>query len=218
VSATIARKVVTDLKEFGVVQRGLLGVGLRPIDAGFAKENDLKLEGVYVASVTESSAAAAAGIKEGDVITSINNVAVNTVPELQEQVSKFRPNDKVNVTVIRDKKTQQFSVTLRNIEGTTQILPGESSNSIFGTTFEDVSQKEKQDLGIKSGVKVKEVGQGKLREARIRNGFIITEVNDKPVSSVSDIRKIIDTVRPNGRIVFNGIYPNGQVGYYAVVK
>jgi len=218
IPVTIVQKVVGDLKEFGIVQRALLGVGLQPVDDKIAKEKGIKLEGVYVASVTENQGAEAAGIKVGDVIISVNDVKVNSIAELQEQISKYRPNDQVNVIAIRDKKTQHFLVTLRNIDGSTQIMRGESSNSIFGTTFEEVSQKEKQDLGIKSGVKVKEVGQGKLREVRIRNGFIITTVNDKPVNSVSDIRKIVDAVESNGRILINGVYSNGQVVYYAIAK
>ena len=218
IPATIVQKVIADMKEFGVVQRAMLGVGTQEINASLAREKNIGLEGIYVGSVEENGGAVAAGIKAGDVITAINNVPVNSFGELQEQISKYRPNDQVDVTVIRDKKTQHFMVTLRNIEGNTQILRGESSNAIFGTTFEEVSQKEKQDLGIKSGVKVKEVGQGKFREARIRNGFIITAVNDKPVSSVNDIRKIADAVESGGRILINGVYPNGQVGYYAIAK
>jgi len=218
IPAAIVQKVVSDVKEFGEVKRGWLGVTLKQIDESFAKEKDIKREGVYVDEVSNNGGAVAAGIKSGDVIIAINNVPVNSITDLQYQVYLYRPNDQVNITVIRDKKTQHFLVTLRNIEGSTQIMSRESSNSIFGTTFEEVSQKEKQDLGIKSGVKVKEVGQGKLREARIRDGFIITAVNDKPVNSVSDIRKIVDAVESNGRILINGVYSNGQVGYYAIVK
>ena len=218
IPVTIVQKVITDLKEFGHVQRAWLGINVYLKEDRERNPELDKFEDLYVVSVTENFGAAAAGIKEGDVITAINNIPVRTYAELQEQLSKYRPNDQVNVTVVRDKKTLQFTVTLRNTEGTTEILRGENSNTIFGTTFEEVSQKEKQNLGIKSGVKVKEAGQGKLREARIRNGFIITAVNDKPVNSVSDIRKIIDAVESNGRILINGIYPNGQVGYYAIVK
>jgi len=218
VPASIAQKVVADLKEFGHVQRALLGVGMLPVDAKFAKEKDIKLEGVYVASVNDNSAAAAAGIKVGDVITAINNVSVNSMAELQEQVSKFRPNDQVIVNVTRDKKMQQFTVTLRNEEGNTQIVRGEPSSDTLGASFEEVSQKDKQNLGIKSGVRVKEVGKGKLRDAGIRNGFIITAVNDKPVNSTKEIQTIINAVESKGRILINGIYPNGQVMYYVFAK
>ena len=218
IPVTIVQKVITDLKEFGHVQRALLGANFYRKEERDRNPELAKLDELYVTSLKENGGAVAAGIKVGDVITSVNDVKVNSVAELQEQLSKYRPNDQVNISVIRDKKTQHFMVTLRNIEGTTQIMRGESSSSLFGTTFEEVSQKEKQDLGIKSGVKVKEVGQGKLREARIRNGFIITTVNDRPVNSVSDIRKIVDAVESNGRILINGVYSNGQVGYYAIAK
>jgi len=218
IPATITQKVFADLKEFGIVQRAMLGISMVDIDNNLAKEKDIKLEGVYVASVTENRGAAAAGIKEGDVIISINNVAVNSMAEVQEQVFKYRPNDRVSVNVIRDKKPQQFSVTLRTPEGNTEIVRDNPSITIFGATFESVSQKEKQDLRINSGVKVKEVGQGNLRKAGVRNGYIITSVNDKPVNSVSDIQKIADEVEARGQIWTKGVYSNGQVTMYLFNK
>jgi Do/DeqQ family serine protease len=218
IPTTIVQKVIGDLKEFGYVQRALLGVDTQEIDDRFAKEKNIKLEGIYVAGVREDGGAKEAGIREGDVITAINSVAVNSFAELQEQISKYRPNDQVNVTVNRDKKTQQFTVTLRNIEGNTQILRGESSSNILGAKFEEVSKKDRQDFGIDSGVRVKDVGQGKLKESGVRNGFIITSVNDQPVNSASDIQTIVNAVKSKGRILINGVYPNGQVGYYAIVK
>lgn len=218
IPVTIVQKVVADLKEFGYVQRAILGVSIQPIDDKFAKEKGLKLEGIYVVGVREDGGAIAAGIKEGDVITAINNVPVNSFAELQEQISKFRPNDQVNVTVIRDKKTQLFTVTLRNIEGNTQILRGDPSNSFFGAEFEGVPEKDRQNLGITSGVKVKDVGQGKLKGLGIRAGFIITSVNDKFVNSANDIQTIVNSVKPKNRVLIGGVYPNGQVDYYVFVK
>ncbi|MDR1153101.1 MAG: Do family serine endopeptidase [Bacteroidales bacterium] len=219
IPATIVQKVIGDLKEFGYVQRAMLGVGFKPVDDKFAKDKSTKSEGVVVDSVTENGGAAAAGIKEGDVITAINNVPVNSRAELQEQVSKYRPNDQVSVTVIRDQKTQQFTVTLRNIDGDPQILRRDPSTDILGAKFEEVSKKDRQNLGISSGVKVKEVEpKGKLKEMGVRNGFIITAVNDKPVNSPSDIRSIVNSVKPKGRILIDGVYPNGVVEYYVSVK
>ncbi len=218
IPVTIVQKVIGDLKEFGYVQRAMLGISYQPTDDKFAKDKTSKSEGIVVASVTENGGAAAAGIKEGDIITAINNASVNSPAELQEQLSKYRPNDQVNVSVIRDKKTQQFTVTLRNIDGNTQILRSDPSTDILGAKFEEVSKKDRQNLGIDSGIKVKDVGQGKLKEAGVRNGFIITSVNDRPVDSANDIQAIVNSVKPKGRILINGVYPNGQVGYYAVVK
>jgi len=213
IPTTIVRKVIDDLKEFGFVQRAFLGLEFKK-----QKGEDKDKEELYVARVVEDGGAAAAGIKEGDVITGINNVPVRTFAEVQEQLSKYRPNDQVNVIIVRDKKTQQVAVTLRNIEGNTEILRGDASNNILGAKFEEVPSKDRQNLDIKSGVKVKDVGQGKLKSAGIRNGFIITAVNDKPVNSASDIQAIIGSVESKGRILINGVYPNGQVTYYVFAK
>jgi len=218
VPVTIVQKVVADLKEFGHVQRALLGVNIQNIDDNFAKEKNIKIGGVYVSGLTENGGAATAGIKEGDVITAVNGTPVNSTTELQVQISKYRPNDQVNVTVIRDKKTQQFTVTLLNIENNTEILRGDQSSSILGAKFEEVPQKDKRALRINSGIKVKDVGDGRLKDIGIRDGFIITSVNDKPVNSVGDIRAIISEVEPKGRILINGVYPNGQVTYYVFAK
>ena len=215
IPATIVQKVMSDLKEFGVVQRALLGIGFKPrSEDNFSN----KKEELYVDDVTENGGAAAAGIKVGDVITAINDVAISTYAELQEQLSKYRPNDNVKVSVIRDKKTQHFNVILRNIEGTTQMLQGDNSGECLGATFETVSQKEKHDVGIKSGVRVRDVGQGSLKKAGIQNGFIITSVNDKPVNSAKDIQIIVNAVDIGGRIIINGINRKGEVSYYVFAK
>ena len=220
IPTTIVQKVVVDLKEFGFVQRAVPGVTPQTITDSFAKEKDIKLEGVYVARLDENGGAAAAGIKQGDVITSINNVPINSVAEFNEQISKYRPNDKVDLIVIRDKKTQLFTVTLRNIEGTTQILRRDAiAGYNLGMTFEEVSQKEKQDLGVNSGVKVKEVERGsKVWTQGIRNGFIIITVNDRAVNSASDIQKIVDAVENRGRILFNCVNTRGEVSFHVISK
>ena len=218
IPTTIVQKVVADLKEFGVVQRALLGVDMIAVDDKLAKEKDIKIEGVYVESLTENGGAAAAGIKEGDLIISINDVNVNSLAEVQEQVSKYRPNDNVNVTVVRDKKTQNFTVTLRNKDGNTQIVRGENADAILGATFEPISQRQKQELRIRSGVKVKDVGQGELKRLEIPNGFIITAINDRPVNSAKDIQNIVNTVEKGGRILINGVNERGQVVIYYMRK
>ena len=214
IPATIVQKVVADLKEFGFVQRALLGLNFNRVDNSFSNDK----EELTVVSVAENGGAAAAGIKEGDVITAINNVPVKTFAELQEQISKYRPNDQVDVTLIRDKKTQQFKVTLRNIEGNTEILRGDNANTVFGAIFEEISNRDRQSLRIRSGVKVKDVGEGKLKDLGIRNGYIITAVNDKPVSSAKDIQTIFNSVASKGKILISGVYPNGQVAYYGFDK
>jgi len=212
IPATIAEKVIGDLKEFGKVQRALLGIT-------FNEKADKEKEELFIVNVQESWGAAIAGIKVGDVMTAINDVTIKTFSEFQGQISKYRPNDKIKVSIIRDKKTQHFDVILRNIDGTTEILRGDNSGDILGATFEAVSQKEKQDLGIKSGVRVKEVGQGKLSTVEgIRNGFIITSVNEKAVNSAKDIQAIIDSVDSGGQILIKGVNRRGSVSWHIFKK
>ena len=216
IPAAITKYVIAELKEFGHVQRALLGVVIEPINDKLAKEMGIPIGGVRVETVSGGSAEA--GIKVGDVITSINTLPVNSLPDIHEILAKYRPGDQVNVSAIREKKTQQFKVTLRNIEGTTEILRKEASTEILGAIFEGVSAADKQKLGIKSGVRVRDVGQGQLRDIGVRNGFIITTVNDKPVNSASEIQAIVNAVELKGQVLFKGMYPNGQTTLYGYYK
>ena len=118
----IVKKVIADIKEFGQVQRGFIGVTIREIDDALVKEKNIdKIEGVFVTAVSEGGSAKSAGIKEGDIILSINEVKVNSTEQLLEQVSKYRPGDKINVFIKRKGKYKTFDVQLRNISGNTTL-------------------------------------------------------------------------------------------------
>jgi Do/DeqQ family serine protease len=215
VPVSIVSKVVADLMEFGKVQRGILGINIRNVDSQLSEELDLKVsQGVYVANVIESSGAEEAGIEEGDVIISVNNEDVKKVSELQEKISRFRPGDKVNVTALRNGKRKDFSVTLRNIYGSTDVVKADKSLSILGATFEEVSNEDKARLRISNGIKVSKLENGKLREAGIQEGYIITKANRVPIDSTEDLRKVVEMVEEG--LFLTGIYPNGQVAYYAI--
>jgi Do/DeqQ family serine protease len=215
VPVAIVKKVVMDLIEFGVVQRAILGVSIQDVTADLAKEKDLDLiEGVYIADVRDDGAAKAAGIKTGDVIISIDGIKVNSSGELQEQVSRYRPNDKVQVEIKRDGKMKQLEVTLRNLQGKTDYVSNSSFDDVLGAKFETIDSQEKEELGIKYGVKVVELRAGKLRAEGVKEGFIITQINNKPVYSIEELEKIIKGTR--GGVFIEGVYPNGVVQYYAI--
>jgi len=214
VPVLIVQKIVKDLIEFGVVQRAILGVSIQEVTSELAKEKDFdKLEGVYISEVREDGAAKAAGIQKGDIIISVNDVSVNSPGELQEQISRYRPNDKVTVVVKRNDKTKQFEVTLRNLQGKTSFVSAGNYHDILGARFENLAQSEKAKLGVKYGVRVAELKSGKLRVEGVKEGFVITQVNNKPVYSVDDLEKIIKAT--NGGVYIEGIYPNGVIQYYA---
>lgn len=211
VPVTIVKKVVSDLKQYGEVQRALLGVNIADVDAERAKELKLeKVEGVYIAGVPENGAAKQAGIKEGDVIIQVEGEPIKNTAELQEKISQYRPGDNVKVVVIRDTEKKQFTVTLRNKQGDTQIV--RNDDSAFGAEFEAVSEKEKEKLEINSGIKITKLDNGKLKNSGMKEGFIITHVNKKPIYEVKDFKR--ETGNSRGGILVEGIYPNGEQAYF----
>jgi S1-C subfamily serine protease len=211
---TIVKKVIADLIEYGKVQRAMLGVTINDIDDALAKKKGLdKIEGVYVAGIMTGGSAESAGIKEGDVILSVNGTNVNSSSELQEAISRYRPNDKVEVVINHENKKKQISVTLRNMEGTTKIVSKDEVISVLGAQLAEVPTAEKSKLGIKEGVKVVSIGQGKLRSAGVQKDFIITTINNQTVSSVDDVKRILSSTKRG--VYIEGVYPNGVVAYYA---
>ncbi len=211
VPATIAKKVVNDLKEFGEVQRALIGVSISDVNAEIADELDLdNVEGVYVAGVTEDGAASEAGIKAEDVIVNVGGDKVKTSAELQEKVSQYRPGDNLDIVVLRDSKRKHFTVTLRNKHGDTEIVRG--NVSVLGAEFEQVGNTEKQNLEIGNGIKIINLKKGKLKDAGLKKGFIITNVNKKPIYEVNDFKREIGNA--SGGVLVEGIYPDGELAYY----
>ncbi len=220
IPTSIMSKVVADLKEFGTVQRALLGVQIRDIDAEFAKEKNLEtMEGAYVAMVGEQSAAKEAGIKEGDIITHVSGHKVKTVSELQEKISRFRPGDKVQITLTRNNKQETFTVTLKNMKGDTSIVKNIDSKEI-GATLSPISDKIKNSLGINYGLQVTDITKGgRFQQAGVPKGYIILRVNNQKVYSVDDVNEIIKSLKsePEEQVIFlSGLLPNGKVVHYAV--
>ena len=215
IPVSIVQKVVGDIKEFGNVQRAILGISIDNITQELAREKKLdNLEGVYVIGLRENGAAKEAGIKEGDVIISVNGVKLNSANALQEQVSRYRPGDKVRVVVKRNNKEQLFEVTLRNMEGNTEIVQRDDDISELGASFVPASKQELSNLKIKNGVKVVSLSQGKLARAGIREGFIIVKINNSPISRVEDIRNLLNKLKQGG-VYIEGVYPDGVTAYYA---
>ncbi|MDF1571139.1 MAG: Do family serine endopeptidase [Bacteroidales bacterium] len=214
IPVSIVQKVVGDLMEFGEVQRAILGVTITNVTSELAKEEGLDdTRGVYVTDLSENGAAKDAGIKPGDVITSINGIRVNTVSELQEQVSKYRPKDKVKVVLKRNGNMKQFDVVLRNMQGSTDIVRTNEIIEVLGARFEPLNTNDKQKLGIANGVRVTDLKPGKFMKVGIKKGFVVTSVNKKPVDSVKDISDILRGV--DGGVIIEGVYNDGSKSYYA---
>ena len=221
IPVSIVSKVVADLKQFGEVQRAILGVSITDITDELAKEKHIKtLEGVYVKAVSENSAAKEAGIKEGDIIIEVNDIKIKSVSELTEQIGRYSPGDKVTVSVLRDGNLKKFDIELKNKKGSTEVIKTVGLGSL-GASFEELKDKQKANLKLTSGVKVSDITKnGKFAKAGVQKDFIILKINNKIINEISDIdialRTIENSLDKENVLFISGIYPNGKATYYAI--
>ena len=219
VPANIVGKVVEDLLQYGVVQRGVLGVMIRSVDGSLAKEKGLDVtKGAYVDSLLENSAAAAAGIQSGDVVVEVEGRAVQSSSELQEMIARYRPGDKVAVKVDRQGKMKSFEVVLNNRQGSTALVEKPEQKdalSMLGAEFETLSSDVAWKLDIEGGVKVSKLYAGKLRQyTDMREGFIITKADGRKVTNVEELANALKG--KSGGVMLEGVYEDlPGVRYYA---
>ena len=221
IPTTIVKKVMADLRQYGTVQRAVLGVTVQELDAKLAKENKVTATktGLLVKSVSPRSTAKELGIEEGDVITAINGVNVASMPQLVEQINKFRPGDGISVTFYRDNKKMTKSGTLRNTQGNTEITK-KGDFAELGCAFMKISDETKEHLGINYGVQVAGLRAGLMKDSGVKDGFVITEINGRRVNSSDDVEAIYNEVMradDSDKVLFvSGLYSTGKKGYYAV--
>ena len=208
VPANIVTKIVEDLMTYGVVQRGLLGVKINNINNEFAREKDLKVSrGAYVNEVLDNTAAKSVGIREGDVITMIDGQIIRTSADLIGIIGSKRPGDKVNVTVNRSGREHSYEVTLLNSRGTVSLDKKEKVEflTVLGAEIENVDRETLNRMGLKNGVRVRKLMAGKIRKStNMREGFIITKIDGKAVSSKEDVVRMLEN--KSGGILIEGKY------------
>ena len=225
IPTTIMNKVVADLKKYGTVQRGLLGIQGINVNNYFdqqkeqGKEVDLgTMEGVYVSKVEDGGSASEGGMKEGDVITAIDGKKVVKMSELQEYLTNKRPGDKVTVTYLRKKAKKTAVLTLKNEQGNTNILK-DADLDVLGGTFRPVTEQEKKDMNISYGLVVTKVENGALKDAAVYKGFIIQQANDTPMKTLSDLQKAVKeaSTSKDPVLILKGLAPTGKKDYKAVM-
>lgn len=221
VPETIVRKVVVDLKESGVVQRAVLGISYRAVDQRFIDDMGeqtgiTKIGGIYVASVVEDGAASKAGIRKGDVITKVGDTDVNDSAIFLEQIGKRRPGDSIDIELRRGQKTIKTSATLQNRAGETSLLASDSVDvaKALGAKLQNAPHALCEQLDIRGGVQVTAItGGGVLERCRVKEGFVITHINDRPILSLDDLDRLTAKITS-----IDGIYPNGRASSYVIVE
>lgn len=215
VPTTLVKKVMDDLKEYGVVQRALLGVSIVDVTAELAKARGLSiLKGISIEEVRPNSAAEEAKLQRGDVITAIDGQPVDNVAKLQEKIAVKRPGEKVEVTYVREGKEKTVLATLKGTTGTTEIVEAKSSFSLEGGVFVNPSEEELDKLSIEGGAKVTEVREGKWKEAGIRPGFIVTNIDKSGIRNIQDLARVMTNKR--GGTLIEGVYPDGTEAFYGI--
>jgi serine protease Do len=215
IPVSLVKKVMDDLLEFGQVQRGLLGVRIRDLNAGIAERLNLNVsQGALVDHVNSGSAAEQSGLTIGDVIVAINGSTIRSVSELQELVARNRPGQEIRVSYLREGNIKEVNARLRNNQGNETVTKKEYSNELGGAKVEDMPFKELAALQLEGGVRIKDAPSGKWKNTGIKKGFVIGYVDKLPVDNVEDLNRILEFKK--GGILIEGYYPDGQKGTYGV--
>lgn len=224
IPTTIMNKVVADLKKYGNVQRAYIGIKgvdvLSYIDS--QKENGKEVdlgtnEGVYVGEVDENGAGVDAGLKEGDVITAIDGKKITKFAEVHEVMANKRPGDKISLTFLRNKQKNTKTVTLKNIQGNTDVLKV-ADLDVLGANFRPVPETIQKQLNITYGLEVLKVNDGPFKDKGIPKGFVIQTINNQPVKSVEELQQLVmDASKSKEPVLYiKGLYPTGRKGYFAI--
>lgn len=222
IPTSIVQKVIGDIKSYGTVQRAYLGIRFIELSPELINEKKLNgpTSGIYVAEIEERSAAMAAGLAEGDIITAINGKPTRTTAEMQEVITHFSPGDEVNIEYYRDGKAYSVETTLRNNRGGVALTKTNDSGNL-GAKMTAIDEETARRLQIRGGVALSDLdSDGLLARAGIREGFIILGVNGQRVSKPDQINAIARTImqaQGGDKVLFiSGIYPTGKAAYYAV--
>ena len=225
IPTTIMNKVVADIKQYGSVQRAVMGIKgsdvriYLDIEKEKGKEHDLGTnDGIYVDSVEDGGAGSAVGLKSGDVIVAADGRKLTKMAELQELLSGKKPGDKITITYLRNKKKTTATATLKNAQGNTKVMKS-ADLDILGGNFKEITDDQKRQLNINSGLEVIRVNNGALKDAGVAKGFIIQKVNGQIIKSTEDLQKAVNeaSTSKDPVLYIQGIYPTGKKAYFAVV-
>lgn len=209
IPSNMVKKISADIIKYGSAKRAYLGVMYgndQMSDEDRAKNNIKDGDGVYVMEVAKNSAAEEAGIQKGDFITKINGATIATGTQLIEKIATLRPGDKINITYQHNGAEKNATATLKGETGTYASIKEQAVDQL-GASFENLDKQNASQLGITGGVVVKSLQQGALtNQTRIKEGFIITKVNNQRVTNVDGLKQAL--ANAGNSAIISGIYPD----------
>lgn len=216
IPVNLVKKVVNDLMKYGNVQRAYLGIYYqdptsipeeRWAEAGIRRD----ISGVAVTGVVETGSAAAAGIKKGDIITGINGVQTPSIPQMTEQIARYKPGDKISISYIREGKQYTQSTVLKNADGNTDIVKSSVLDAL-GADLYTLNKAEAARVGVRGGVYVDNISSGILKkQTNMKRSFIILKAGGQSVATIEDLKKVLDKEK---KIQLEGVYPELNGVYY----
>lgn len=218
IPSNIVKKITDDLIRYGLTQKAYLGVNIAEVDAKLADNIGIKkIKGIYIASIVKDGAAFKSGLKEGDIIISVNGKPINTLPELNEIMAQSSPNEKLKLEYEREGKIGEISITLLNENGNTSIIKPEKKKlvSVINAQFRELTEKEKKSYGVKAGYVVEKIAGSPLVRARIKPGFVLTSIGGEEDINLEGLLKLD---QHKGRVILEGFYPTDtKLSYYIVI-
>lgn len=216
VPSTIAQKVVGDIMEYGFVRRAMLGVSMQELTDKLAESAGMpsNFRGVYVPEVYRGGAAHLAGMRNGDIILDIDGNPVKSPSDIQEKINAYKPGDKITIKIFRDGNEKLLDVTLQEKEYGGAVASDGNSIELMGAVLKTAPAEVLKKLRIKWGVEVTGLQAGKFMDSGIKEGFIITYINQTPVRDPKEVLEIVGRARRG--LLVEGMYKNGEVYYYGV--
>ncbi len=211
IPVSIVKKVINDIRQYGTVQRAIMGIKMNEVSQEDAdKQKLVEVKGAIIKEVIDGGAAEEAKLKVDDIITKIDGVMVDSPTELQEQVGKHRPGDKIMITFFRGGKENTYPLTLKNIAGNTSLVTKDMGvDEVFGARFEALSESDKDNYNVSNGVKIIEINDGLFKDIGLRKGTIILSINGKKMNTSSDVRQAVGTSEKSLKTI-EGVTPDGR--------
>ncbi|MCB9246375.1 MAG: trypsin-like peptidase domain-containing protein [Flavobacteriales bacterium] len=208
IPSNIVLKIVNDLREFGEIQRGFDGLEVTDLEQSSSQFERYDGSGVEVKGINGLNDGLRNQILVGDVILAMNGKKIYGLSDYNEIIARHRPGDAIRYTIGRDGKSIEKEIVLVNQDGGTgRYVRKVSHSQTLGADFEPITKLERERYGIDYGFRISNIGQGRIRNMNIPEGFVLTVVNGNIPDTVQEAIRLLENAR--GQLRIEGVSPNG---------